>query len=386
MNCPICNSSLIDILKEFPQSITSDSKMIDKSVSIVICTDCGNLFNSQGARNNISNFYQNSYDLLGSSFQAETRIFGDKKSFSISDWRLKHLQSLNILPNIGNVLDIGCGKGNFLQKFNSLFPDWNLYGIESSKSSLSIAKNNLSNSIFHERIYNKNLFDHKFDLIVALNVLEHIEEPKLFLENIFNDLTENGLVCFDIPNFKVNPIDVYVYDHLTHFTSETLVNLLQNIGFKILKLVENTNQVPILVICTKNLKKLPLKNFYNMTKRLVDDSLIYNEELFSTYNFVNKTYEQFGVVGLGIPVWKGIQNRILDSSKIFSFYDENQTIIGSKYDGILVKSLDEISHEKSLPLIYSVSPCYIDNLKQKIYSYGNKQFLPKSYSYFLKYF
>jgi len=386
MNCPICNSALVEILKEFPQSITSDSKMINKSVSIAICNDCGNLFNSQGSRNNISSFYQNSYDLLGTSFQAETRIYEDKNGFSLSDWRLKHIQSLNILPNIGNILDIGCGKGNFLQKFNSLFPDWNLYGIESSKSSLSIAKNNLSNSIFHEGIYDKNPFDQKFDLIVALNVLEHIEEPKLFLENIFNDLSENGLVCFDIPNFKVNPIDVYVYDHLTHFTSETLVNLLQHIGFKILKLVENTKQVPILVICTKNSKKLPLKNFYNITKKIVDDSLTYNEELFSTYNFVNKTYEQFGVIGLGIPVWKGIQNEILDSSKIFSFYDENPTIIGSKYGDILVKPLDEISHEKSLPLIYSVSPCYIDNLKQKIHSYGNKQFLPKSYSYFLKYF
>jgi len=386
MNCPICNSSLIEILKEFPQSITSDSKMINELVSITICHDCGNLFNSHGARNNTSDFYQNSYDLLGSSFQAETRIYEDKTDFSLSDWRLKHLHSLNILSKTGNILDIGCGKGNFLQKFNSLFHNWNLYGIESSKSSLSIAKNNLSNFIFHEGIYNKNPFDKKFDLIVALNVLEHIEDPKLFLENIFDDLNESGLVCFDVPNFKVNPIDIFVYDHLTHFTSETLANLLHNVGFKILKLVENIHQVPILVICKKNSQKLPIKNFFNMTKKLVDDSLTYNEELFSIYQFVNKTFERYGVIGLGIPVWKGIQNGILDISKIFSFYDENPTIIGSKYDNILVKSLDEISHEKSLPLIYSVSPCYIDSLKQKILSYGNEQFLPKSYSYFLEYF
>ena len=386
MNCPICNSSLIDILKESPNSITSDSKMINELVSIAICHDCGNLFNSSGARNNIADFYQNSYDLLGNSFQAETRIYETNKKLSLSDWRLKHLYSLNVLPKTGNILDIGCGKGNFLQTFNSLFPDWNLYGIESSTSSLSIAKNNLSNSIFYEGIYDKNLFDKKFDFIVALNVLEHIEDPKLFLENIFDDLNENGLVCFDVPNFKVNPIDVFIYDHLTHFTSETLVNLLQNVGFEILKFVENTNQVPILAICKKSPKKFPLKNFFNMTKRLLDDSLIYNEELFSTYNFVNKTYEKYGVVGLGIPVWKGIQNEVLDTSKIFSFYDENLTVIGTKYDNISVKSLDDISHEKSLPLIYSVSPCYIDNLKQKILPYNTKQFLPKSYSYFLKYF
>ena len=104
-------------------------------------------------------------------------------------------------------MDIGCGKGNFLKQFHSAFSNWNLFGIESSKNSLKLAKQNLINSKFFEGFYKKNIFQTKFDLIVAFNVLEHIENPKLFLENIHHDLDIDGYVCFDVPNFKINPAD-----------------------------------------------------------------------------------------------------------------------------------------------------------------------------------
>lgn len=386
MDCPICNSTSNQPLQEFKQSITSDSKMIPEMVVTTICCDCGNVFNTHGARNKTFNFYQNSYDLHGSSFQAETQIYDNDNKQSLSDWRLQHLLSLNILPNNGKILDIGCGKGNFLQEFQFAFPNWELYGIESSKISLNIAQQNLSNFNFHEGIYEKKIFDKKFNFIVAFNVLEHIENPKSFLQNIYHDLDFNGYVCFDVPNFKINPADLFVYDHLTHFTSETLRNLLFSEGFEIIKLVEDYNKIPLFVICKKSTVKSSLTNFFPMMKKLVSDIVNYNADLFSTYEYANKNFDKFGVVGLGIPIWFAIQNDILDSSKIVCFYDENNTIIGTKPYNILVKSLNAISKEKSLPLIFSASPCYIENLDQKINLYGNLRFIPKSYSYYLKYF
>lgn len=359
--------------------------MIHAVTSISICHDCGNLFNSHGTRNRISDFYSNSYDLFGASFEAETTIFRTNNSFSISDWRLEHLSSLSILPKIGSILDIGCGKGNFLQKFGTLFSQWTLYGIESSKASLVIAKNNLDNSIFYEGIYSSQLFDKKFELIVAFNVLEHVENPRLFLQNIFDDLKKDGIVCFDVPNFKVNPADVFIYDHLTHFTKETLENLLHNIGFEILKVIERKDQVSMMVICKKRTFVTELENFYSLTNNLLTDSLHFNQELFSMYNSINNSSENFGVVGLGAFIWKGIQMNAIDISKIFSFYDENLTLINSKVNGIPINSLNKIP-QNSLPLIFSVSPCYIDKLKEKLFQYKNNLFIPKSYLYYQKYF
>jgi len=380
MDCPICNSTYNESLKEFEQSITSDSKMIPEKVVTTICCDCGNVFNSHGARTKTFNFYQNSYDLHGSSFQAETQIYENNQSSSLSDWRLQHLLSMNILPSFGKILDIGCGKGNFLQEFYSVFSNWELYGIESSKLSLNIAKQNLPNFNFYEGIYDNEIFNEKFNFIVAFNVLEHIENPKEFLENIYLDLDIDGYACFDVPNFKINPADLFVYDHLSHFTSDTLQNLLQNVGFKIIKLVEDKNKVPLFVICKKSDIKSSLTNFFPMMKKLVTDLINYNNDLFSTYETVNKNFDNIGVVGLGIPIWFAIQNDVIESSKIAYFYDENNTIVGTKPSNILVKSLNSISENKSLPLIFSASPCYLENLTNKIKSFTNTQFFPKSYS------
>ena len=385
MNCPICDSSNNQHLKEFKKSITSDSKMISEKVVTVICVDCGNVFNLQGSRNNTFNFYQNSYDLHGTSFQAETQIYENNIS-SLSDWRLQHILSLNILHNSGRILDIGCGKGNFLQQFKFAFKNWELYGIESSKHSLDIARQNLSNFNFHEGIYEKEIFNKKFDFIVAFNVLEHIENPKLFLENIFEDLDDNGYVCFDVPNFKINPADIFVYDHLTHFTADTLRNLLYSVGFEIIKLVEDNNKVPLFIICKKSNVQNPITNYFSNMKKLVSDIFNFNDELFSIYENVNKNFDKIGVIGLGIPIWYAIQNNIIDSYRIAYFFDENKTIVGTKPSNILVKPLNEISEEPSLPLIYSVSPCYIDQITKKISLYSNEKFFPNSYSYYLKYF
>jgi len=386
MDCPICDSTHTELLNEFKQSVTSDSKMIPEKVVTTICCDCGNVFNSHGARNKTFNFYNNSYDLHGSSFKAETQIYENNQSSSLSDWRLQHLLSLNILPSFGKILDIGCGKGNFLQEFHSAFSNWELYGIESSKLSLNIAKQNLPNCNFYEGIYDSEVFNKKFDFIVAFNVLEHIENPKHFLENIHQDLNIDGYVCFDVPNFKINPADLFVYDHLSHFTSDTLQNLLHNVGFKIIKLVEDKNKVPLFVICKKTNKKSSLTNFTPIMKKLVSDLVNYNDDLFSTYETVNKNFNKIAVVGLGIPIWVAIQNGVIESSKITYFYDENNTIVGTKFSNILVKSLDAISEEQSLPLIFSASPCYIENLRKKINLFSNTQFFPKSYSYYLRYF
>lgn len=386
MKCPICNSDFIDDLNQISYSITSDLKMINDGVTTSICNNCGNLFNSTGSRNKISNFYQQSYELMPSSFKAETQIY-QKNVLSISDWRLLHLQSLNKLAKKGKILDIGCGKGNFLLQFKKFFPYWNLYGIESSKSSFLSAKENLSSdTVLYQGIYKKYIFHEKFDLIVALNVLEHVENPRQFLQDIRDDLTDDGIVCFDVPNFKVNPSDVYVYDHLTHFTVETLKNLLEHTGYQILKLVENINHVPILVICKKVSFTSELKNFSSLTRNLIQDSLNFNNELFNQYSKINTEFTKFGIVGIGIPIWMAIYDKIIDISKISCFFDENSTIIGSKFSDIIVKKLSDLSSYDYLPLLFSVSPCYLEQLNKKIMPYGNKTYFPTSCSYFLKYF
>lgn len=386
MNCTICNSENVELIKEYNKSITSDSKFISNKVVNTICSDCGNIFNSSGSRNNIMDFYQNSYDLNGSSFLVETQIYEKNNSSSISDWHLKQLISSSKLSNIGKILDIGCGKGNFLKEFKIFFDKWELFGIESSKNSFKIAKQNLKNSKFFQGFYVQNIFQTKFDLVVAFNVLEHIENPKQFLDDIYSDLNDEAIVCFDVPNFKINPADLFIYDHLSHFTIETLKNLLTITGFKLIKIIENENKIPLVVICKKDLKKTSFNNNFSMMKKLSLDLIDYNEKLFSIYKKINEKYDKIGVVGMGPHIFFAIQNKIIEPSKIFCFYDENPTKIGTSVMNIPVKSINSISEDPLLPLIFSLSPCYIQKISDKIKPFNVKQYFPKSFSFYKKYF
>ncbi|MGB6464001.1 MAG: class I SAM-dependent methyltransferase, partial [Nitrosotalea sp.] len=284
------------------------------------------------------------------------------------------------------VLDIGCGKGNFLLAFSQKFSKWSLNGVEASRNALSFAKKKLANSDLREGLFRNGLFDKKFDLIVALDVFEHLEEPVEFLNIIIPHLKDNGYLFLDVPNFKLNPADLFVFDHLTHFTKETLYNLLSSNNMEVISIKENSDRMPLFMICKKSSSKKQIKNNYLMMRNLVSDHIRFNESILNTYCMADNEYDNISVFGLGIMIWVGIQNNNIHKEKIVSFFDENEFLIGQKKSGIEIRGLMDIIKYKNLHLIFSLSPCYIENVVRKISKFGIRYIAPEDYQYYRKYF
>lgn len=382
MNCPICNSSETNDSLTLSQSVTSDSQMIDENVTNAICKKCGNTFNESGSRGKIANFYRDSYKLLETTSEAEFMYYTEKGSISYSSLRLSILTKYENLSSDGNILDIGCGKGNFLYQFSKKFPKWTIHGVEASKSALEIARAKLPHAHFIEGLFDSNLFDQKFDLIVILGVLEHLEDPVSFLKSTISCLKDNGLIFFDVPNFKLNPVDLFVYDHLTHFTKEIVENLLTVCELDVLQIVESTTHLPLFCICRSSTKKRSIKNYYSVMNKLVREHTSFNDAILDTYQIADR-YDRVGVFGLGIMIWVGIQQHKIAREKIVSFFDENNLLIGKTKSGIMIKSLNEISEFKDLPIILSLNPCYIDKVLRNLDQM--KVIIPNKYSYYKKY-
>jgi len=105
------------------------------------------------------------------------------------------LRKIFKLSNNLDVLEIGYGNGSFLDFSRTI--GWNISGVETIPELINRASHN-NFEVF------KNIDDvqNKYDLIVAFDVLEHIESKDLgfFLEKIKRCLKSNGEFIFRTPN------------------------------------------------------------------------------------------------------------------------------------------------------------------------------------------
>jgi len=108
------------------------------------------------------------------------------------------------------LLEIGAGVGTFLITARTKY-DIEAFGVEPSKDEFS-PFNEISQSLLEEynlpkdmiaRGFAENLpFDNNsFDLIYSTNVLEHVQDPKLTLEESIRVLKPGGYLQFVVPNY-----------------------------------------------------------------------------------------------------------------------------------------------------------------------------------------
>ena len=105
-------------------------------------------------------------------------------------------------------LDVGCGGGILSEKLKRLGA--NVTGIDASKSSIDIAKEHAKNSrleINYKYITTSKLLQiyeqkalNKFDIVIASEVIEHVNDRKKFLSDISNLCRPGGLVVFTTIN------------------------------------------------------------------------------------------------------------------------------------------------------------------------------------------
>jgi SAM-dependent methyltransferase len=105
-------------------------------------------------------------------------------------------------PKDSKVLDIGCSSGIFLKELEAIgFNLDNLYGIDISENAIANCKaNGIANSYVMDA---QNItLQEKFDIIIASDCLEHLEDDKKALKN-WNDLLKiGGTMYVFVPAFQ----------------------------------------------------------------------------------------------------------------------------------------------------------------------------------------
>ncbi len=140
----------------------------------------------------------------------------------------------------GDVVEVGVGVGVFLKLLNKL-KITSLTGIEPAENLFDIIlkDDSISNKIIliNDKLEpDKHSLNNKFDTILYINVLEHIENDKKEIQKAFVSLKENGHICIFVPalQFLYSEFDKEV-GHFRRYKLSELKNLLKKNDFKIVK-------------------------------------------------------------------------------------------------------------------------------------------------------
>jgi 2-polyprenyl-3-methyl-5-hydroxy-6-metoxy-1,4-benzoquinol methylase len=99
------------------------------------------------------------------------------------------------LENVNSIIDIGCGEGFIINCLNKT----DITGVDISKKALCIAKlKNPGCNFCAGSIYDVSFKKNSFDLVIATEVLEHLENPENALQEI-KRISKNYCI-FSVPN------------------------------------------------------------------------------------------------------------------------------------------------------------------------------------------
>jgi 2-polyprenyl-3-methyl-5-hydroxy-6-metoxy-1,4-benzoquinol methylase len=171
-----------------------------------------------------------------------------------------------------SVLDIGCGEGTLGKMLKDRMGDRVfMMGLDISSTALKMA------SAFYDKVaefdadtdsLGQVLEQKKFDYIVAMEMLEHLFNPKRALEQFKMALAEEGCLIASVPNmvhwkYRIQyltghlPGENTTYDigeHLQNFTYFSFKKLVEEVGCRVID-IDGHFQIPLARVMPSRLKK-----------------------------------------------------------------------------------------------------------------------------------
>lgn len=267
--CPVCKSADVDVIFEINQVPfhcnllwPTQEKAIQTprgDIQLGFCNNCGHIFNI--------------------AFKPElmkyTQAYENPLHFSPHFQKYAKTLATSLIERYElhgkDIIEIGCGKGDFLRLLCELGGN---HGIGFDPTYVPEQKSNMATTAqikFIQDFYSERYADHKADFICCRHVLEHIQFPCDFLNNLRNSIRNqlNTVVFFEVPNalFTLRDLGIWdlIYEHCSYFSANSLSFLFNSCGFKVCDIRETYEGQ---FLC---MEALPTKNFGTFKHDLGDN-------------------------------------------------------------------------------------------------------------------
>lgn len=157
-------------------------------------------------------------------------------TYETPEFRWEFGEVVKMLPEGARVLDVGCSDGAFVSLLGK--SGFDATGIDFNRKKIELAQGRgLKCQVAN--VQEVTLGQEKFDAISAFHVIEHLERPADFLEDVKSALNETGRLYVSCPNvdrflleFRRDEPD-YPPNHLTRISKDGMAKLANRAGFKI---------------------------------------------------------------------------------------------------------------------------------------------------------
>ena len=240
-SCPACGSSETEIFFEIPEFPTLSNVLLKTAeaarqwpkapIRLGFCQGCGWIGNTafDSRLLNYGEHYENSLH-----YSAVFQNYAERLARYL--FRRFHLKGKDLI-------EIGCGQGDFLHSLCEL--GWNRgVGFDPSFSPERAHSNGRQDIRFVRDYYSPQYANYRCDFLCCRHVLEHIEDPKSFLQNVRQALDgrRQAKLYFEVPNalFTLRGMGIWdpIYEHRSYFCRHALRRLFVSSGFRILSMRE----------------------------------------------------------------------------------------------------------------------------------------------------
>jgi len=146
------------------------------------------------------------------------------------------------------ILDVGSGFGDFaifMKESNVSFKSYT--GFDFSNVSINVARKEMPSHYWilgdvHELTTLK-----KYNIILCMQTLEHLEEPLKVLRKLYNILDKKGLLIITIPD----QLKIVHAEHIWSYTQKKIVEILKDVGFLNIEIKKINNNKNLLCLVKK---------------------------------------------------------------------------------------------------------------------------------------
>ena len=286
-SCKLCNSTNL-------KGFAIDTVRVGPHISRVQCHDCGIVFaNPMADSTELAAYYQSYYEKENyQSISFKEKIQNElNKIEKLNPTEINQkVRYLNKLKSGDKFLDIGCGLGMGLAYANKLGCE--LSATELDHDSIDFIKNRYSVETYQGDLLDANYPDSYFDFIHISHVIEHVGDPRAYIQEMKRILKPGGFMAIGTPDISSKIYTIHrwsnflrlrvpdivdgldhtfifskdrlksiteeegfsVFDHYTHNLGEKLSDLIHyQIPFykKINRLIQNAFHVNQWIICRK---------------------------------------------------------------------------------------------------------------------------------------